>query len=179
MRLFMTRAEREDIAKGRMKEKGSAGRPLATIALGAVAGAAALYLFDPRMGGRRRAILGDRVGSVARRGAHRLGRLTRYAGLTLASTRGRVAGQISRDGDGEYVDDPTITDRVESQVFRDQDLPKGELNIDTVGGVVMIRGEVERADVMNEIIARTWRVEGVKDVRNLMHLPGTPAPHMD
>ena len=180
MRLFMTRDERETMAKSHgIKSRTPAGPPLATMALGAVAGAAALYLLDPRSGRRRRAMLGDRIGATARRGARRLERVTRYAGSTIASTRERVTGRMRDDGDWEYVDDATITDRVESQVFRDQDLPKGELNIDTVGGVVMIRGEVERPDIMNEIVARTWRVEGVKDVRNLMHLPGVPAPHID
>lgn len=179
MRLFMTREEREEIAKAHdTRETTRSGTaPLATMVLGAVAGAAALYLLDPRLGRRRRAMLGDRVGATARRGARRLERLTRYAGSTVSSTRERVVGQMSDDG--EYVDDATVTDRVESQVFRDRDLPKGEINIDTVGGVVMIRGEVDRPDIMNEIVARTWRVDGVKDVRNLMHLPGTPAPHID
>lgn len=178
MRLFMTREEREELAKSHLKQPDKAsGPPLATIALGAVAGAAAIYLLDPHQGRRRRAMLGDRLGAIARRGSRRVGRLTRYAGPAVSSTRERVIAKT--DGADEYVDDATITDRVESQVFRDQDLPKGELNIDTVGGVVMIRGQVDRPDIMNEIVARTWRVEGVKDVRNLMHLPGVPAPHMD
>ena len=177
MRLFMTREEREDMARTRTPARNGASAPsLATIAFGAVAGAAAIYLFDPQQGRRRRALLGDRLGAVGRRGSRRLDRLTRYARSSASSRRMRLPREFAID---EYVDDVTLTDRIESQVFRDQDLPKGELNIDTVDGVVMIRGQVERPETINEIVARTWRVEGVKDVRNLMHLPGTPAPHMD
>lgn len=176
MRLFMTRDEREEMGKVRSPSDGSPVPSLTMVALGVAAGAAALFFLDPEQGRRRRRLLVDRVGAVARRGSGRVGRMTRYAGSTLSATRDRVA---SFANDDEPVDDITLTDRVESQVFRDHDLPKGELNIDTVDGVVMIRGQVDEPEVMNEIIARTWRVEGVKDVRNLMHLPGTPAPHMD
>lgn len=178
MRLFMTREEHEAMAKPVVTHQPRAGgRSLATVALGAVAGALVVYLFDPRQGRGRRTILGGRIAAAGRRGSRSLGRVTRHAGSTLASTRARLS---STSGDDEgSVDDATITDRVESQVFRDQDLPKGELNIDTVDGVVMIRGQVERPDVMNEIVARTRRVDGVRDVRNLMRPPGKPVPHME
>lgn len=176
MRLFMTRDEREDLAKVRSSSGGSSVPSLRMVALGLAAGAAAFFFLDPDQGRRRRRIVADRVGALTRRSSGRVERLTSYAASTLSATRDRVA---SFANDDEPVDDITLTDRVESQVFRDRDLPKGELNIDTVGGVVMIRGQVDEPEVMHEIIARTWRVEGVKDVRNLMHLPGTPAPHMD
>lgn len=179
MKLFMTRDEREELAKPRVVVERRAG-PRAgarTIALGAIGGLALAYLFDPENGRRRRAMLGDRLGSIGRRGSRAAERARRYAGSTVRGTRERIAA--AADDQDELVDDITLTDRVESQVFRDRDLPKGELNIDTVGGVVMIRGQVDHSEVMNEIVARTWRVAGVKDVRNLMHLPGTPAPHID
>lgn len=176
MRLPMTSDEHLELARPRSRRGASAGSSLGSVVLGAAAGAVALFFLDPQQGRRRRRMMADRVGAVTRRGSRRVGRLTRHAGATLSAARDRVA---SLRTDDEPVDDTTLTDRVESQVFRDHELPKGELNIDTVGGVVMIRGQVDEPGVMNEILARTWRVEGVKDVRNLMHLPGTPAPHMD
>lgn len=175
MRLFMTRDEREEMAKVR-SAGGPSGASLSMAALGAAAGAAALFFLDPQQGRRRRRMIADRVGAVARHGSRRAGHIARNAGATLSATRDRVA---SLANDDEPVDDITLTDRVESQVFRDGDLPKGKLNIDTVDGVVMIRGQIDEPRIMNEIVARIWRVEGVKDVRNLMHLPGTPAPHID
>jgi osmotically-inducible protein OsmY len=41
-------------------------------------------------------------------------------------------------------------------------------------GVVVLRGQVQRDEIIRDVEARVRRVAGVRDVENLMHLPGTP-----
>ena len=45
-----------------------------------------------------------------------------------------------------------------------------------VDGVVELRGEVKRPEVKKELEAQARSVPEVSDVRNLLHLPKTPAP---
>lgn len=75
-----------------------------------------------------------------------------------------------------FPDDGTLVDRVESQLFRDSDVPKGDININAADGVVTLRGEVDEP-MIEEIAVRVAAVEGVARVDNLLHPPGTPAPH--
>jgi len=75
-----------------------------------------------------------------------------------------------------YPDDATLVARVESELYRDPEVPKGRMNLDAASGVVTLRGEVEPAWV-DEVAARVAAVEGVVRVENLLHPPGTPAPH--
>jgi osmotically-inducible protein OsmY len=65
---------------------------------------------------------------------------------------------------------------VRSEVFRDPHFPKGDVNVNVQDGVVQLRGEVERAELIDELVAQTHKVQGVRDVENLLHLPGTKAP---
>ena len=60
-------------------------------------------------------------------------------------------------------------------MFRDPDIPKGRININAEGGVIVLRGELERPEQINAVEAAVRRVAGVRDVENLLHLPGTPA----
>ncbi|MGH2411142.1 MAG: BON domain-containing protein [Chloroflexota bacterium] len=65
--------------------------------------------------------------------------------------------------------DPTLVARVESELFRDETLPNGKLNIDAVGGVVTLRGTVDGKGVAEDILERTRAIEGVTDVVDLLH----------
>ena len=73
-------------------------------------------------------------------------------------------------------DDATLADKIRSEVFRDADVPKGKLNINVQNGVVQLRGEVPRADLIEELVAETRKVQGVRDVESLLHVPGAEAP---
>lgn len=74
---------------------------------------------------------------------------------------------------GGSPDDARLRDRVESELFRDPALPKGDIVIDAVGGVVTLRGQVDPA-LLEDLPVRVAAVEGVVDVRSLLHAPGTP-----
>lgn len=73
-------------------------------------------------------------------------------------------------------DDATLAHRVETELFCDPDIPKGQINVNAEHGVVVLRGEVERPEQIAAIEKKVWKIAGVRTVENLLHLPGTPAP---
>src|SRR5262249_20932766 len=77
----------------------------------------------------------------------------------------------------EIPDDETLCQRVESQLFRDRHIPKGELNITCEHGMVILRGELDSLDEITLIEDRVRRVVGVRGVQTLLHPRGTPAPN--
>ena len=143
------------------------------LTFGALVGAALAYLFDPENGRRRRALLRDRSFAVARQG----GRKAARAGRTAASEAYGVSQKVQhlKEEPKEY-DDATLAQKVQSEIFRDPDVPKGQINVNAEDGIVVLRGEVERPELMDELVERTRNVQGVREVQNLLHLPGTPAP---
>jgi hypothetical protein len=143
------------------------------ILLAGAAGAALSYFLDPDQGRRRRNMARDRVAATFRRGFRRLARAGRAAaaeayGLTQKATH-------LTPEDPFPPNDATLAHKVESEVFRDPDIPKGQININAEGGVIVLRGELERPEQINAVEAAVRRVPGVRDVENLLHLPGTPA----
>lgn len=70
-----------------------------------------------------------------------------------------------------------LADKVESIVFRDDAVPKGDINVDAVGNVVTLRGQVESAEMVGQIVERTEAIPEVQRVENLLHLPDEPAPN--
>ena len=143
--------------------------------IGVAAGAAAVYFFDVDQGARRRATLRDRFVGLANDARRNAQRTTRMAGSTARGMTGRLTSVGS--GSPEFVNDAQLVSRVESEAFRGMDDDaKSYINVNSVGGVVFIRGEVPTAELIADIEERVRRVRGVRDVENLMHLPGTPAP---
>jgi hypothetical protein len=75
------------------------------------------------------------------------------------------------------LDDAELAHKVESILFRDRAVPKGQISINAEHGVVFLRGQVESEELIDEIQHEVLAVPGVHAVENLLHLPGTPAPH--
>jgi osmotically-inducible protein OsmY len=73
-------------------------------------------------------------------------------------------------------DDATLARKVETEIFRDSDIPKGRINVDAENGKVVLRGEVEEPELINDLELRTKNVQGVQEVENLLHVPGAAAP---
>lgn len=147
-----------------------------TLAIGALVGAVAAYLFDPVRGKSRRAIAVDWTRARLRRGLRALNTLGRYSSKTAASLPPKMV-QISSGTRPAAEDDLTLRDRVESEVFRDRDLPKGEINFDVENGIVTVRGAVDNAFQIATIEKAVFKVPGVVGVENLLHVSGTPAPN--
>ena len=70
--------------------------------------------------------------------------------------------------------DNAVNSQVESTLFSDSSLPKDQININTVDGVVYVRGTVASKEQIDEIERRVKGVSGVDAVINLLRLP-TPA----
>ena len=143
------------------------------LALGGALGALLAYFFDPNSGARRRNTLRDRTAGFFRAGGRRAAR----AGRGVAAEAYGVSQKVQhlREEPKDF-DDATLADKIRSEVFRGPDLPKGQVNINVQDGVVQLRGEVPRPELIDELVAQTRKVRGVRDVESLLHLPGTPAP---
>ena len=70
--------------------------------------------------------------------------------------------------------DQAVNTQVESTLYSDSSLPKDQININTVDGVVYVRGTVASKEQIDEIERRVKGVSGVDAVINLLRLP-TPA----
>ena len=116
-------------------------------------GALLTYFFDPQNGRARRSRALERIPSFRRAAQESFG-----VDETLQP------------------DDATLALKVETEIFRDSDIPKGRINVDAENGKVVLRGEVEQPELITDLEKRTKKVQGVQEVENLLHVPGTPAP---
>jgi osmotically-inducible protein OsmY len=149
---------------------------LITFLLGALAGAAAAHFLDPDQGARRRNELRDQSLAKARKGASKA---TTTASQAAGKAKGAVATATpSMPGSHrvEDVDDVTLARKVETEIFRSADAPKGAVSVDVQNGVVHLRGMVADGEWIDRLAEEAGKVDGVKGVRNLLHRPGTPAP---
>jgi osmotically-inducible protein OsmY len=73
-------------------------------------------------------------------------------------------------------DDATLKDKVESELFRDEHEVKGSINVNAQEGVVQLRGEVPSQGLIDALVERTEKIQGVREVESLLHTPGTEAP---
>jgi len=122
------------------------------LALAGAIGAALAYFFDPDNGRRRRKELIKRAGKSFRQA-------------------GKPAGAAAAQPD-----DVTLARKVETEIFRDTDMPKGKINVNVEDGVVYLRGELEQPDLIEDLEKQARKVHGVQGVENLLHAPGPEAP---
>jgi hypothetical protein len=134
-----------------------------------------MYFNDPERGRRRRHMLRDRVRSRVRRIGRGIASLMRGATAETYGVSQRIVHLVPRET--EVADDETLRQRVESQLFRDRHIPKGNLNISCEHGMVILRGELESPTEIGHIEERVQSVPGVRGVQNLLHPRGTPAPN--
>ena len=139
-------------------------------AIAAAIGALVAYLFDPENGKRRRNVTRDRVLATTRRSASGA---TRAVGAQASGLKQKATHLREEPKD---FDDVTLARKVETEIFRPEDAPKGTVDVNVEDGVVYLRGEVERPELIDDLVEKARRVQGVRDVENLLHLPGTPAP---
>ena len=130
------------------------------------------YFFDPDQGNRRRKMLVQRAGGFFRRGV----RTGEHAGRAVGAQASAVTAKVTHMREEEKdLDDVTLARKVESEIFRAEDAPKGQVDVNVVDGVVYLRGEVGE-DMIKDLEGAARKVSGVKGVENLLHAPGTAAP---
>lgn len=115
----------------------------------AALGAALAYLFDPQNGRNRRKALVKRLAAFAAR---------------------RGTGPATRP------DDVTLARRVQAEILRDADVPQGSVDVDAENGKVVLRGEVGSAEMIDDLVGKARKVQGVEEVENLLHAASEPAP---
>jgi hypothetical protein len=144
-------------------------------ACGMTVGALLAYFVDPKSGRRRRHTARDRATSRVRRGERRAAaraRRTRSHAVGVA----RRTFNAARPRRREPFDDVTLARKVESELYRRARVPKGHISINAEDGFVFLRGVMDRQDDIERVEIATRQIKGVRDVENLIHLPGTPAP---
>ena len=65
-------------------------------------------------------------------------------------------------------EDATLRDRVMSEVFRDERF-KGNVNVAAEYGRIVLHGELERPELVDELVDAVRRVEGVRGVDSRLH----------
>lgn len=158
------------------------GRPMGLLIAGIGLGAAAVWLLDPRIGRQNRALLRDKFISseklVTRDLSEALQRKAEYTSGKLAGLgyeARKMAHLVEQQAPPDL--DQYLKARIESEIFRDPTIPKGDINIDAAGGRVTVRGTVASTEMMNQILDSIDKVEGVREVVSLMKTP-TPVPSM-
>ena len=133
-------------------------------------GAALAYFFDPDNGRKRRK-------EGIKRAAKRFRQAGRKAQAVTAQAQGlkEKATHLSEQ-EKSQPDDVTLARKVESEIFRGADVPKGQINVNVEDGVVYLRGELEQPDLIEDLGAQARKVQGVRAVENLLHVPGEEAP---
>ena len=116
----------------------------------------------------------DRAAGMTR-SATRIGVRLARRGASFAGGKAKQAMR-SRPGPKRGMDDATLKSKVESTLFRPADAPKSSVSISVVNGVVQLRGQVKNPDQVKSLEAQAKAIPEVRDVQNLLHLPGTPAP---
>jgi osmotically-inducible protein OsmY len=149
------------------------------ILFGAAIGAAAAWFLDPNDGTRRRNVVRDKTVKYARKGKDEAASKATYAGSTIKGKATAVAPGTSREPAAERLNDPALQAKIESEVFREADLPKDRVSVNVENGIAWLRGEVEDRQTISRIYQATARVDGVRGVENLLHTPGEPAPTKD
>jgi osmotically-inducible protein OsmY len=141
--------------------------------LGIGAAAAALtYFFDPDNGARRRSVARDRLLAFFRQS----GRKASRAGRGVASEAYGLKQKAVHEESKAQPDDVTLARKVETEIFRDADVPKGKINVNAEKGKVVLRGEVDDPSMIDDLEKAAHKVNGVREVENLLHPVGSPAP---
>src|SRR3954451_2567724 len=139
-------------------------------------GATAMFLFDPRLGRRRRRALRQRSTAVVRRNLRR----SVHAEQRLHSRAYGLAMKAAhRREEWKDYDDVTLAHKVETLLGRDWRAPKGHFNIDASDSIVTLRGLLDDQQTIDHIVKGVREIQGVRGVVNLLHLPGTFLPTHD
>jgi osmotically-inducible protein OsmY len=100
--------------------------------------------------------------------------ITAVIGIVLAKLDrrkaiGKVKAAASGVTGGKDYDDVTLARKVETELFRPADAPKGQVSVNVNDGVVELRGELPDQKQIDELGESARKIGGVKDVRNLLH----------
>lgn len=155
-----------------LARKRSAGQLAAVAGSGLAAGIVLEFFLDPRSGRRRRHLIRDRTKGILRRRRRVIERHAHYeAGKVVG-----LAHAITHHDHGAELDDVGLVRKVESELFRDRTIPKGQISINADRGIVVLRGQLDDPKQIERIEHSVRKIGGVREVENLLHPSSTPAP---
>jgi hypothetical protein len=163
------------LRRGRPTEVSPLPIAAAAAICGMTLGGLLAYFLDPKAGRRRRHTARDRAMSRMRRGERRAAVRARRAESHAVGIARRTLN-AARPRHHEPFDDVTLARKVESELYRRARVPKGHISINAEDACVFLRGVMERQEDIERIEVATRQIDGVREVENLIHLPGTPAP---
>jgi hypothetical protein len=117
----------------------------------------------------------DRGFGIARRTSRQGERLVRRLASDAIGLV-RRAQSAARTAPKPGMDDVTLAHKVETELFRAADAPKGTVNVNVVAGVVELRGQVKHPEDVRALEQKARKIPEVRGVENLLHLPRTPSP---
>jgi osmotically-inducible protein OsmY len=80
------------------------------------------------------------------------------------------AGDATHRSTGQYVDDKTLSARVNAALLADKNVKSSQIDVTTYNGVVQLSGFVESQDVAQRAVVVAQNVDGVKSVKNDIRL---------
>ena len=140
-------------------------------AIGGITGALVAFLTDPQRGRARRAQLLDQGAASVRGAGHEVQKVI-HSARSLAE--GKLEELTERGSRVAPIDDVTVRDRAETELFRDASVPKGQINLSVERGILVLRGEVPDEAMRDRLVRQAEGIEGVWSVKSLLHLPGEP-----
>jgi hyperosmotically inducible protein len=85
-------------------------------------------------------------------------------GLALFSGRASMAGETT----GEYIDDATMTTKVNAIIVKDPDAHYFKIDVTTTQGDVVLQGFVNSRKAEERLVANIKEIKGVKSVKSLL-----------
>jgi len=129
-------------------------------------GALIAYLFDPQSGRSRRAEARQRIPAMLRRTSAKAGQAGKAASSQATAVKAKATHR--KEAEKPQPDDVTLARKVETEIFRDADVPKGNINVNAENGKVVLRGVVEEPSLIEDLEQRTKKIQGVREVENLL-----------
>ena len=147
-------------------------RKIVRLAVVSGAGAAAAYFFDPERGVARRRQAKDQAEALLRRKQADAEREARHAANVAQGEDAAAQGaRIPRP-----VDDVEVVNVVQ-QTLGGLDVDTTNVTVESVDGVVTVRGEIASRDAQATVEQAISATPGVVEVQSFLHTPGTPAPN--
>ncbi|MBA4374293.1 MAG: transporter [Thermodesulfovibrio sp.] len=87
-------------------------------------------------------------------------------GLALFSGCATIKGETT----GEYIDDSTITTKVNAAIVKDPDAQYFKIDVTTTKGDVVLQGFVNNRDTEARLVTKVREIRGVKSVKSLLKI---------
>ena len=89
------------------------------------------------------------------------------AGAIKGKAKGAAPG-TAREPAEERLNDAALKAKVESEIFREPDAPKGQVSVSVEAGTVSLRGQIDDPAKIEQLREAAAKVDGVRGVESLL-----------